>query len=352
MKENLKVLWENLKKENPKIRIREAADKLNVSEAELLATNINNTVTVLRSECKDIIKEVESIGYVMALTRNNDCVHERKGVYKNVYFDSPHVGLAVNPDIDLRIFINRWHFAFAVVEGERKSLQFFSKNGTAIHKIYLTEKSDLEAYNHIVNKYKDTNQPDTLDIANKNSKVTSEKPDSQIDTALFQKEWKELKDTHDFFMLLNKFGVSRTQALRLAPDGYTQQISLSDMKEIFSNVSKKEADIMVFVGNDGIIQIHTGKAINILQSGKWFNILDSEFNMHLNEEAISSIWLVKKPTCDVKNQETIIHSIEAYDKNGELIVQVFGKRKPGIPESLLWQEILNESLPQYEIKAL
>jgi putative hemin transport protein len=38
----------------------------------------------------------------------------------------------------------------------------------------------------------------------------------------FQKAWTELKDTHDFFMMTRKFGVSRTQALRLAPEGFTK----------------------------------------------------------------------------------------------------------------------------------
>lgn len=351
MKENLKTLWENLKKENPKIRIREAANKLNVSELELLATNIGSTAKVLKSDCKEILKEVESLGYVMALTRNEDCVHERKGIYKNVSFESPHVGLAVNPDIDLRIFIGKWHFAFAVMEDNRKSLQFFSKNGTAIHKIYLTDKSNIEAYNNLVDKYREHDQNIEIKVVNEEGKPVTTKSDADIDTVNFQKEWTELKDTHDFFLLLKKFGVSRTQALRLAPNNYTQQISIKEFKDIFKNVSEKKAEIMVFVGNEGIIQIHTGKASNILETGKWFNILDDEFNMHLNEEAIDNIWLVKKPTDDVKGEKTIIHSIEAYNKDSELIVQIFGKRKPGIPESILWREILNPWLEKCNTEA-
>ena len=44
------------------------------------------------------------LGYVMALTRNDYCVHERKGVYDNItFYEGAHnMGVALNPDIDLR----------------------------------------------------------------------------------------------------------------------------------------------------------------------------------------------------------------------------------------------------------
>ena len=72
----------------------------------------------------------------MALTRNDECVHERKGVYLNPDFSNPHGQVFVGEDIDLRIFINSWKFGFSVVEGDRKSFQFFGKDGLALHKIY------------------------------------------------------------------------------------------------------------------------------------------------------------------------------------------------------------------------
>ena len=42
-------------------------------------------------------------------------------------FSSPHAQLFVGEDIDLRIFLNSWKHAFAVVEGDKKSLQFLVK---------------------------------------------------------------------------------------------------------------------------------------------------------------------------------------------------------------------------------
>jgi len=95
---------------------------------------------------------------------------------------------------------------------------------------------------------------------------------------------------------------------------------------------------MIFVGSPGCIQIHTGPIKKLLQTGPWFNVLDPDFNMHLREDAIDTIWLVKKPTAD-----GIVTSIEVFDADGVIIVQFFGKRKPGIPENETWRLMVNET---------
>ena len=86
----------------------------------------------------------------------------------------------------------------------------------------------------------------------------------------------------------------------------------------------------------GCIQIHTGEVKNLVTTGPWYNVLDPEFNMHLREDAIVSSFIVKKPSVD-----GIVTSLEIFDAKGEMIVQFFGKRKPGIPELESWREIVN-----------
>jgi len=328
---SLKKQYETFKTENPKARIRDAAKQLGVSEAELVATGDQNIT--LRSEFQDILKDIPALGYVMALTRNDHAVHERKGVYTKASFHG-HVGLVANPDIDLRLFMNAWHFGFAVREGDRRSLQFFDKDGEAVHKIYLTDQSDATAYDALVEKYKADIQhdiPQTVPL----DKTINETPDSEIDVAGFQAAWLALKDTHAFFGMLQKFGVARHQSMRLAPEGHATQLSIASLKRILEGVSERDLDIMVFIGSRGCIQIHTGKAKKLLQTGPWFNVLDPEFNMHLREDAIADVWLVKKPT-----EDGIVTSLEAFDADGNLIVQFFGKRKPHIPEREDWRQVV------------
>lgn len=331
---DLKEKWEALKAENPHIRIRNAAAQLEVSEAELLATSMGEGVTILNPDFQGILTEAEQLGKVMALTRNDECVHERKGTYLNGDFSSPHAQLFVGEDIDLRIFLNHWKFAFAVLEGDKKSLQFFGKDGLALHKIYLTKDSNEAAFDVIVEKFKAEDQNQALAFEAVAPKQV-EKADSEIDVEGFKKAWTELKDTHDFFMMTRKYGVSRTQALRLAPEGFAKKIDNTKVINILEDASEKNVPIMVFVGNRGIIQIHTGNVKKTLWHQQWFNVMDPDFNLHLDVTKIAEAWIVKKPTEDGE-----VTAIEVFNKEGDFIVQFFGKRKPGIPELQEWKDLL------------
>ena len=330
----LKEKWEALKAETPHLRIRNAADQLGVSEAELLATNLGEGVTILKPEFQNILTDVEQLGKVMALTRNEECVHERKGTYLNGDFSSPHAQLFVGEEIDLRIFQNHWKFAFGVVEGNRKSLQFFAKNGSALHKIYLTEDSNEALFDTIIEKFKAEDQNQILEFENIAQKP-EEKADAEIDVEGFQKAWLELKDTHDFFMMTRKFGVSRTQALRLVPEGFAKKIDSSKVINILEDASEKKLPIMIFVGNIGIIQIHTGEVKKTMWHQQWFNVMDPDFNLHLDVTKIAETWIVKKPTEDGE-----VTAIEVFNKEGDFIVQFFGKRKPGIHELQEWKDLV------------
>jgi len=335
----LKQQWDTLKAESPNLRIRNAADQLGVSEAELVATQVGETVTRLRPDFAAILTDVESLGKVMGLTRNNECVHERKGVYLNPDFSSPHAGIFLGEDIDLRIFLGHWAKAYAVAEksehGDRKSLQFFGKDGLAIHKIYLTADSDAAAFDALVAKYKSDDQGTDETVVEVPLNI-DEKADGDIDVAGFQAAWSTLKDTHEFFGLLRRFGVTRTQALRLAPnENFAKKVDKEIIVKMLEGAAAGKLPVMVFVGNRGNIQIHTGRVRKTMWHNEWFNVMDPDFNLHLDMSKIAQTWIVSKPTEDGE-----VTAIEVFNELGEIIVQFFGKRKPGIPELQEWKELV------------
>src|SRR5690606_15901736 len=193
--QNLTEQFAAFRAENPKVRIRVAARLLGVSEAQLVVTNDKNCR--LKHDFENLLKEVNRLGYVTAITRNNHAVHERQGTYTKASFNG-HVGLVANPDIDLRLFMNAWHFGFSVQEGDRRSFQFFDKDGEAVHKIYLTEQSDVQAYETLIATYRAPEQDVPLQTEEIDKSI-SESPDSEINVAGFQQAWIDLKDTHHFF---------------------------------------------------------------------------------------------------------------------------------------------------------
>lgn len=329
-----------LQAEQPRLRIRDAAEKLGVSELELLELELGTTVTRLEGDWKALLKEVHKLGKVMALTRNEYAVHERKGVYNNISFMTGHnMGVAVNDDIDLRFLMWDWKYAYATELQARNqtlySIQFFNKYGEAIHKIYTTSSSNLEAYEQLVASYRADDQTSVTMVAKRSTTGKEALPDEAIDVAAFQQDWLNLQDTHDFFPLLRKYELERTQALRLAPEGHAYKLSNEAVVQMFNMAAEQELPIMIFVGNNGCIQIHTGLINKLVPMDNWFNIMDPEFNLHLRLDGIAETWVTKKPTKD-----GIVTGVEVFDSTGEMIVQCFGKRKPGKPELSEWQTLI------------
>ncbi len=139
---HLRARLEKLKLEEPRLRSRDQAGRLGVSEAELLSLGLGEDVIRLGGDFKDLLKDAKRMGYVMALTRNDHVVHERKGVYHNItFYEGPHnMGVAVNEGIDLRLFMNEWKYCLAVIlrrgkGGDLHGLQFFDAYGAAVHKM-------------------------------------------------------------------------------------------------------------------------------------------------------------------------------------------------------------------------
>ncbi|WP_293336013.1 ChuX/HutX family heme-like substrate-binding protein [Parvibaculum sp.] len=330
--------------EEPKLRARNLAERLGITEAELVALgSAEAEITQLRPEWQQIIASVGALGRVMALTRNESAVHERKGVYGELE-GGGHVGLIVGDDIDLRIFFSHWKFGFAQVErmedgNLRRSLQFFDGHGMAIHKIYQTEQTDIAAFDALIERFATEASPVEVKARPERRKA---RPDSDIDVAGFRAAWDTMKDTHEFHGLLNKFKVERIQGLRLAGEGRAVRVPASALRAACEAANSRDVPIMVFVGNHGMIQIHTGPVENLKPMAPWFNVLDEKFNLHLREDHIDSAWVVWKPT-----EDGTVTSLEIFDKDGALIATLFGKRRPGIPEDEAWREIVN-GLPEKE----
>jgi putative hemin transport protein len=325
------------KDETPGIRARDAAKALGVSEAELVACRVGDGVIRLEPDFADILRGMEAVGEVMVLTRNEHCVHEKHGRFANVSVGPGH-GIVLNHDVDLRLFMGHWRYGFVVTEevasGVRTSIQVFDIDGVAVHKVYLTKDSDRAAFDGLVARFRSPEQGAELVIASLPPR-RPDRPDAEIDTASFHKHWRALQDTHDFFGLLQEFGVGRDQAMRLAEPEFTWKVEPVALRQLMETASETDTPIMCFVGNPGCIQIHTGPIKTLKVMGPWFNILDPTFNLHLREDAIHHAWVVRKPTRD-----GIVTSLELFDADGFCFAQFFGERKPGKPELEPWREMV------------
>lgn len=74
--------WRELRVAEPKLRIRDAAARLGVCEADLRATECGRTTTRLVDDRQGILRRAPLLGEVMALTRDEHAVHEKIGEYR------------------------------------------------------------------------------------------------------------------------------------------------------------------------------------------------------------------------------------------------------------------------------
>jgi putative hemin transport protein len=327
--------------ENPKVRERELAAQLGISEAELVAARCGDGVARIEPRLDVLLNGLGAVGEVMALTRNESAVHEKIGVYANINVGKQHA-IVLNRDIDLRIFPSLWKHGFAVEKGEgddlRRSLQFFNAAGEAVHKIHLRPASDLDAYAKLVESLRSDDQSRTVELG----EVEPEQHDDSapVDLDEFRRRWQAMKDVHQFFGMLRKFKLGRRRALELIGEDFAWPLDREAVTALINLAANDGLPIMAFVGNRGCVQIHTGPVTNIKPMGPWLNVMDETFHLHLRIDHIAEAWVVRKPTRDGH-----VTSVEAFDADRNLIIQFFGERKEGEEERKDWR-FLAENLPR------
>ncbi|WP_454775093.1 hemin-degrading factor [Janthinobacterium tructae] len=354
--------WSTLRTEQPKLQIRDAARVLGASEAQLLATNIGKGVTRLQADGnqpREIMRAALDLGLVQAITRNENGVIETTGIaskFKQAGDKSEQADAKQDPEtearqrniaggylggqIDLRFHFENWKYAFAVEQAGRdgkptRSLQFFDANGTAVHKIYVRSDAGVAVYDKLVANFRMPQQSAELNVLAVAPKA-AEKPDSEIDVKEFQLAWKDMTDVHQFAQIMREFHLTREQALRLAPAGVVVRVTPAALRTLLENAAKDKVATMVFLGNEGLTQIYSGKIEKTMAAGGFFNVLDPDFNLHIRDTALRSGWVVKRGG---------VTSVEFFDNDGTQVVSFFGVRERGKPQPQSWVD-LADGLPK------
>ena len=318
------------------MRERDIAVDLGISEAEFVAAHCGEGVTRIEPKVIDILRGLEAVGEVMALTRNDSAVHEKIGAYDKVV-GGDHTILTLGEQIDLRIFPHVWKHGFAVEKRDgdeiRRSLQFFDAAGEAVHKIHLRPASNLEAFEALVAGHVCADQGQTVEVEPIEPETAEQ---SSATTDELRERWSKMTDVHQFFGMLRALKLSRREAMRMVGQDYAWSLAPQAIPTMMEGAVASGQPIMCFVGNRGCIQIHTGPIAAIKPMGPWLNVLDETFHLHLRADHIREVWGVRKPTKDGH-----VTSLEAYDAQGRMIIQFFGKRHEGEGERDDWRALVN-----------
>lgn len=303
------------------LRERDFADKHKITEAQLLAAYTGDGITRIESDVDRLMALAEGLGEVMALTRNASCVHEKVGRYGN-YRSGKHASLVFNREIDLRIFPAHWKHAFMVEkpldDGQvRRSIQVFDAAGDAVHKIFLRKGSDLEVWNSAKSALALPAQSQEVAVVPREPVEPARCAEENIEK--MRESWSKMTDTHQFMMLCKKYDMNRLGAYRALGVPYARSLHVDAVDQALKGAARDGISIMVFTGNRGCIQIHSGPVENLRAMGPWQNVLDPGFDLHLRLDHIAEVWAATKPSA-----KGPVVSIEAFDQHGMLIAMFFG----------------------------
>tara|TARA_Y100001970_G_scaffold52986_1_gene67030 strand:- start:7757 stop:8674 length:918 start_codon:yes stop_codon:yes gene_type:complete len=271
------------KSENKKIRIRNAADALNTTEANLLSTEIGKNATYLKiNDYKSLLEDLLQIDKLMLLIRTDYVVHELIIETSNVNITNKR--LFYKDQNSSIIEYNLEIFQYAFFENKKhgkkdlKSFQLFDKYGTSLLKIYLKGfKSEL--FDKIALKYKS------------DYKYEIQKNDDKK----------------------NQHGINKNP--------YNSDTSNNNtLREILDISSNEEIPLEINAFGNQITQYYSGKIKNIVDFGPWINIIDKSFNLHVLEKCITRN-IVKY------DKENKLFIIDLFDKSNDRVLEIKLKRQ-------------------------
>lgn len=329
------------REKNSDLRDREFVKSIGITEAELVAAFATiGKAERLKVDVPLLLKNAHRLGEIMALTRNDYAVSEKKGHFQNV-FPGSDISMTLG-QIDLRILQNNWKFAFArdMVIHDRaiRSLQFFDAYGEAVFKLYPEPTTNLDEWDKLIALLANDAPKDAVVVLPPSPMDDSTSHNADIEE--FRNRWRQMTDVHQLHDILKELKIGRHDAVKFVGSEFANEVRTDSVEILLQRAVEKQVPIMCFVGNKGCIQIFTGQVEKLKKIDGWFNILDEKFHLHLLTTGISRVWHVRKPTSD-----GYISSLEVFDDNGEMIIQFFGKRSAGDPEREDWRSILAE-LPQ------
>lgn len=322
----------------PRLPAIDIAERLSISEGELQAARLGRDVWTLPLAPKELSARLSQLGRVKALTRSRLAVLEQTGDYPELS-GGPHTGLLLDPGgLDLRLLYSHWHWACLIrdpmpTENEqaqwRWSLQIFNQHGCAIHKCFALE-------NPLPRPWGELAALGTLDTpAFTQCMPRLKRPLPEAPT--LASEWGSMRDVHQFFTLLQRHQLERLEANQLMEGRYTRSLPADTLESLLNKASQRALPLMLFVASPGCVQIRTGILPSPKRARGWLNLFGEQFTLHLNDTAIDQLWQVTKP-----NRDGGVTSVEAFDAEGSLVLQIYAERQEGRAERREWRQLLDE----------
>tara|TARA_B100000700_G_scaffold103666_1_gene117048 strand:- start:7587 stop:8537 length:951 start_codon:yes stop_codon:yes gene_type:complete len=277
--------------DNQKLRIRDIANKLNVSEAELLSIQIGDSIKILSINNFDIFfnELLSKIDKVMFLIRSDFVVHEKNVLTSELRYTNNQFINQKDSFPLLSFDVDKISFIFYEIKEHNnrklRSFQFFDKTGNSVFKIYLKGKNKIE-FDQIASNYK-------FDYNYEVQKQGVYKSQSSLELLSYKTDLLHFTDCVNSVKRILKFS----------------------LRDILKVSSQESIPIQIHAFGIGCVQYHRDSIKNVVDYGPWINIIDKSFNIHVLENKISNSCLLEHLSDNKK-----IYSLDFYDVNKNLVL--------------------------------
>ena len=243
--QSLKERLADYRKTNPKAYLRSVASELGSNEASLIVFEEECAFLDLSKGLLSLLNEVKALGQLTAITRNDFAVSEFTGEILAIE-DRGKVIIIHMSNAKIEISATQIALGLLVIKESRNSVQFYDKYGDSAVKFFIKD--------------------DQADI-----------------TALSRAEYSH--SSH------SSFEDRADRAVRPFEIGSEIKKQVGLVRTLIERHADLEKEIGIVVANYAVVQSFAGEIYKVVDARGWFNILDTNYNLHLKDKEIEEVYM-------------------------------------------------------------
>jgi putative hemin transport protein len=248
---------------------------MGIREAEVVAAQVGHYVTRLLPDWDGIFRLLPRLGVIRAVTASRGAEVDAEGEFPSRK-ERPGYSVYSKEAIDLRVAIGHWRSAFLLAVPDartgkrRRSIEFYGSDGNAMHKVFLTGESSVDAFEDIAEAFASPSQ-------------------SQLAAVMEPASPRGLR-------------AESKHGRRVAPEALGKFLEMLQRSRVAVNG---------FLGNLGCAQAYRGAIRKLAELDGLIRISEAQRELRLRVADIAEAWVVEKHA-----PEGIRQSLELFDAQG------------------------------------
>ena len=296
--EELKKAFFRFHEDHPGMPLRDAAHRLDTTEAQLLTCFYGDGVTRLKNDWDRIFSFIPELGQIHIEVRT-ECgifesdTHDLTFDAKTKCFHTDNLKLLIHPPNFTHVFLVNEAYAD---DTEEQSLQFFNQHGSALCKVFLRQDGSFK-------KLKDFSQSLIHEYQEEISvlPIPRERPDKDIDHI------PDINDLFNYYLFLWKNQFTPTQAIRWMGEKKAKPCSIHQVDSMAEKLVSSKTDLEFWIENNGTFLYQKQTIQKAYPRGPWYYFQGQNLLVRIRHLALGSAFIVK-------------NSLQFYDKMGDTIL--------------------------------